>query len=100
MPAPDSVTGIYNPALLVKWYNSSLVMSSPVFDSPPGHQSQRNKMKANSSYKMSKRAKIYKAVNWNRTGLGSIMRAVVEAELLEKIQPRGRRESKGPESSQ
>lgn len=57
-------------------------------------------MKANSSYKMSKRAKIYKAVNWNRTGLGSIMRAVVEAELLEKIQPRGRRESKGPESSQ
>jgi hypothetical protein len=57
-------------------------------------------MKANSSYKMSKRAKIYKAVNWNRAGLGSIMRAVVEAELLEKIQPRGRREQKGTDTAQ
>ncbi len=57
-------------------------------------------MKANSSYKMSKQAKIYKAVNWNRVGLGSIMRAVVEAEILEKIQPRSRREQKGSESSQ
>jgi hypothetical protein len=57
-------------------------------------------MKANSTYKMSKRAKIYKAVNWNRAGLGSIMRAVVEAELLEKIQPRNRREQKGNDSAQ
>jgi hypothetical protein len=57
-------------------------------------------MKANSSYKMSKRAKIYKANNWNRTGLGSIMRAVVEAELLEKIQPRSRREQKGTDTAQ
>jgi hypothetical protein len=24
-------------ALLVKWYNSSLVKSNSVFDSPPGH---------------------------------------------------------------
>jgi hypothetical protein len=57
-------------------------------------------MKATSSYKMSKRAKIYKAVNWNRAGLGSIMRAVVEAELLEKIQPRSRREQKGTDPAQ
>jgi hypothetical protein len=57
-------------------------------------------MKANSTYKMSKQSKIYKAVNWNRTGLGSIMRAMVEAEILEKIQPRSRRESKVSEPNQ
>jgi hypothetical protein len=57
-------------------------------------------MKANSTYKMSKRAKIYKAVNWNRAGLGSIMRSMVEAEILEKIQPRGRREQKTSDSNQ
>ena len=57
-------------------------------------------MKANATYKMSKQSKIYKAVNWSRAGLGSIMRAVVEAEILEKNQPRSRRESKGSELSQ
>jgi predicted transcriptional regulator len=57
-------------------------------------------MKANATYKMSKQSKIYKAVNWNRTGLGSIMRALVEAEILEKIQPRGRREQKGTDPAQ
>jgi hypothetical protein len=57
-------------------------------------------MKANATYKMSKQSKIYKANNWNRAGLGSIMRSMVEAEILEKIQPRSRRESKGSESNQ
>ena len=57
-------------------------------------------MKANATYKMSKQAKIYKAVNWNRTGLGSIMRALVEAEIMETIQPRSRREQKVPDSNQ
>jgi hypothetical protein len=57
-------------------------------------------MKANSTYKMSKQSKIYKAVNWNRAGLGSIMRSMVEAEILEKIQPRGRREQKTSDSNQ
>ena len=57
-------------------------------------------MKANSTYKMSKQAKIYKAVNWNRAGIGSIMRAVVQAEIMEKIQPRSRRDQKGVSTDQ
>jgi len=57
-------------------------------------------MKANSTYKMSKQAKIYKAVNWNRAGLGSIMRATVQAEIMEKIQPRSRRDQKGAPTDQ
>jgi len=57
-------------------------------------------MKANSTYKMSKQAKIYKAVNWNRSGIDSIMRAVVQAEIMEKIQPKSRRDQKGAAADQ
>jgi hypothetical protein len=49
-------------------------------------------LKPNSTYKMSRAAKTYLSVNWNRPGIRSIMRATVQAELAEKIQPRGRRE--------
>jgi len=49
-------------------------------------------LKPNSTYKMSKAAKTYLAVNWNRPGVRSIMRSTVQAELTEKLQPRGRRE--------
>ena len=49
-------------------------------------------LKPNSTYRMSKAAKTYQAVNWHRPGIRSIMRATVEAELADKIQPRGRRE--------
>lgn len=48
--------------------------------------------KPNSAYKMSKAAKTYLAVNWNRPSIRSIMRATVQAELADKIQPRGLRE--------
>jgi hypothetical protein len=41
---------------------------------------------------MSKAAKTYLAFNWYRLGIRSIMRATVEAELADKIQPRGRRD--------
>jgi hypothetical protein len=57
-------------------------------------------MKANATYKMSKQAKIYKAVNWYRTGIGSIMRATIQAEIMEKIQPKSRRDQKGPTTDQ
>ena len=70
-------------------------MSSPVFDSPPGHQSNIKgniMLKPNSTYRMSKAAKTYLAFNWHRPSIRSIMRATVEAELADKIQPRGRRE--------
>lgn len=49
-------------------------------------------LKPNSTYRMSKAAKIYLAFNWHRTSIRSIMRATVEAELADKIQPRGRRD--------
>ena len=49
-------------------------------------------LKPNSTYKMSKAAKTYLAFNWHRPGVRSIMRATVQAELADKIQPRGRRE--------
>ena len=49
-------------------------------------------LKPNSTYRMSKAAKTYLAFNWYRLGIRSIMRATVQAELAEKIQPRGRRE--------
>lgn len=49
-------------------------------------------LKPNSTYKMSKAAKTYQSFNWNRPGIRSIMRATVQAELQEKIQPRGRKD--------
>lgn len=49
-------------------------------------------LKPNSTYKMSKAAKTYLAFNWYRTGIRSIMKATVQAELADKIQPRGRKE--------
>lgn len=45
-------------------------------------------MKSNSNYKMSKAAKTYLSFNWNRPGIRSIMRATVQAELQQAIQPR------------
>ena len=49
-------------------------------------------LKPNSTYRMSKAAKIYLAFNWHRPSIRSIMRATVEAELADKIQPRGRKD--------
>lgn len=54
-------------------------------------------LKPTSTYKMSKNAKTYKAFNWDRPRINMIMRAMVQAELAEKIQPRSRKDKGGRE---
>lgn len=49
-------------------------------------------LRATGAYKMSKAAKTYLAFNWHRPGIRAIMRATVQAELADKIQPRGRKD--------
>lgn len=53
-------------------------------------------LRSTAAYKMSKSAKTYLAFNWNRPAIRSIMRATVQAELANNIQPRGRKTSKDP----